>query len=117
MPNGLPALQAFLQEQFEGRFNVTQVTATLTTAQSQILTSNFERMAVVIVNQSGSVVFVNLGQFVNLTTGIQLAPNGGALFMNMRDDLILPGVEMFAWSAIGSATITVLTVFRTAGTP
>jgi hypothetical protein len=115
MEKSLPALQQYLEERFDGRFTVNQSQPTITAVQSQILPPSFERMAVQIINQGGSIVYLCLGPFQSLTSGIQLSPNGGGVFMNAHDDLVLPGVEMYAWTASGGASLTIFTCHRYRG--
>jgi hypothetical protein len=115
MSKHLPALQTYLEERFNGRFTVDQTTPVLTAVQSEILPSNFERMAVQIINQSGSIIYLCLGPFKSLTSGIQLSPNGGGLFINCHDDLVLTGVEIYAWCPSGAANLSVFSCYRYRG--
>lgn len=115
MSKNLPVLQSYLEERFGGRFDVAQTQPTLTSVQIMILPPSFERMAVQIINQSAAVVYICIGPFQSLLSGIQLSPNGGGLFINAHDDLVLPGVEYYAWTASGGAKLSIFSCFRYRG--
>ena len=109
------ALQEFLEERFGGRFTIAPSQPAITNVQSQVLPNDFERMAYIMVNPGGSIVFVNFGTFQNLTSGIQLAPNGGSVSVNAHDDLCLPGFEAYAWTVSGASTLSIFAVKRYRG--
>lgn len=58
------------------------------------------RLALTIINLAATAVYVKPHPTVSATSGIRLAPSGGSMSLNWRDDLHLVGYE---WSAIGDA--------------
>ena len=69
------------------------------TADLIIAQNNPRRLALVIINLSANVVYVKPGSPAATTSGIRLAPSGGSVSMDWRNDLHLPSLE---WHAIAS---------------
>lgn len=116
MPIKVPALQQYLQDQFGGSFEVLESTVDLSTTAKRVISNNYERMGLTVVNLSANDVFMGLTNTVSTTFGIELIGSGAALLINARDDLALVGHEWYGLTNTSTATLYIQEVVRYLGT-
>lgn len=74
-------------------------------AASRIVPQNANRLGLVIVNLSANNVFIAFDNQVSASHGIFLAPNGGSISMNYKDDFELVGFEVFGIASAAGSNI------------
>lgn len=108
----IPALQAYIEKEFGGRFDYSLKSVTVGTSVTKVVDHNFERMALAIIQLGSGSLYLSPLRTVSSSEGIALVAAGGSATFTARNDLVLPGVE---WWGVGSAagqTVFVLEVFR-----
>ncbi len=75
-----------------------------------ILRANPNRFAVLFVNLGTVAIFLRPQRTATLTSGFQLAAGGGSLFINWREDLVLPALEWHAIASIDNQTLEIWSV-------
>lgn len=78
---------------------------TLGIAATRIVPQNADRLGLVITNLSANNVFIAFDNQVSSTHGIFLAPNGGSISMNYKDDFELVGFEVFGLASAAGSNI------------
>lgn len=78
---------------------VTQVETTIT----RLVKNNPNRVGLTIINLGGYPIYLTPTPDPATTKGIYLNSNGGALALNVNEDLILPSYEWYAIAATASA--------------
>jgi hypothetical protein len=68
------------------------------------------RIGLTMVNLSANVIYISPDSVPSATHGIRLAPSGGNITLNWREDTHLVGLE---WSMLGSAAASDITVIET----
>jgi hypothetical protein len=74
--------------------------ATIGTTAATLFRANSARVAFIIVNLSGNIMFVRPSRPAATTAGIRLGANGGFLAAHWKEDLLLPSRE---WAIIADA--------------
>ena len=93
------------------------VTNVAGTTVATFLRQNPKRLAFVVVNLGGLPVYVGFTGDLSATKGIYLAPNGGNLFSNFREDFHLVGYEWYCYAAAANTPIYVQEVQLVTGEP
>ncbi len=78
----------------------------------KIVPNNPNRFALLIMNLGSVAMYVKPSLDVSATSGIRLAPNGGQISLNWREDFHLTGWD---WYAIADAAATELFVLEVVG--
>ena len=108
MPASLAAaIEAEIGGPTEPRVN--PVTSSVGTSVARIASANPNRFALTIVNLGAVAIYVAPDNAPSSTRGIRLAPSGGALTLNWRDDFQLAGWD---WFAIADAAATAIFVME-----
>ncbi len=110
-----PALQAFLEEQFEGAFYVRKNTVVVAGTPTLLAPNNYERLGLIIINLSTADLYIAPDSGVSTAAGILLTGSGSTASMTARDDLVLVGYDWHALSADPPANVYVLEVIRYRG--
>lgn len=102
----------YLAKTFGGRFTVATTTPLATTAGIALLANDPERVFISVVNLGDFPVRVNHRDIPTLGGGWLLAPSGGMLSFNLRDDFIMPQLSWYALGVGGSSGVSVTNVRR-----
>lgn len=78
------------------------------TADKIIARNDPGRVALVVVNLSANIAYIRPIRIATSTASIRLAPSGGSIAMNWRDDLILQALEWHAIASVDNSSIFVL---------
>lgn len=108
----LTALEAFLREQYGGRFTVEPTTVAIQTALTQAVGNDFERMALTFINVGANDIYLTPDRSAAVGNGILLGATGGFLSLTARDDLVLVGWSWFGVAATGATNLLVFAVKR-----
>ena len=91
------AIGQYLEIEFGGLYTIQSgVYAVPNTGFQQLLPVDFERVWVAFVNVLGIPMQLCAGQPPAATSGFQLSTYGSTLIVDMRTDLILPGLDWYA---------------------
>ncbi len=110
-----PALQAYLEEQFEGAYYVRDRTISVGGVAMEIAPNNFERLGLVMVNLSTANLYLSPSSKVSPTSAILLTGSGSTASLTAHNDLVLVGYGWYAISAVPPANVFVLEVIRYRG--
>lgn len=110
---GVAAPYALAQREYGGVLLGEETVVTVAATMTELAGGDPERVLLVFVNLSLNVVFLAPSIQVSTSRGIRLAPNGGFLSMNAREDGILQTLQWFAVTDVGSATVFRVTQRRT----
>ncbi len=72
---------------------------------ARLLSNNPRRIGFVLINLSVNPIYLSLTAAVAATRGIYLAPNGGFVTMNLRDDFTLPTREWWVIAPAGASNL------------
>lgn len=112
MPNApyekLTALEAYLREQFGGRFTVESSTVSIATTLTKAIDNDFERMGLTFINIGANDIHLTPSRDASSSKGVLLGANGGFLSLVAKDDLILVG---WSWFAVATTSATDLLIF------
>lgn len=78
----------------------------------ELVNNDPERVHLTIVNLSINTLVVAPFRDVTLTNGIVLAPSGGNITLNVREDLILPSLNWYAIAGGAASNVFINTVRR-----
>lgn len=106
------ALVAYLEKEFEGHYTLQTYKSVVPTTPERILSNSMERMAYVLVNLGGSPIVLSLGKPALPYEGILISPSGGAFITDCTNDLVVPGIELYAWCPTGSSNVVIFSVER-----
>lgn len=108
----LPALEAFLQSEFGGRFDVKTTSVSVATALTQVVKHNMERMGLVFVNVGSNDVHITPSREASGSVGILLGSSGGFLSLTARNDLVLVGFDWFGVASTASSDVYIIEILR-----
>jgi len=77
-----------------------------------VVDGNGDRVGLVIVNLSTNILYISLDSGVSSTNGIELAPSGGSVSMDVTRDFTLPSRRWYGLAGGASSSVYVLEVFR-----
>ena len=103
--SGLSALQDFMRKEFGGIAEIISGVISVTTGITPLVGNDPDALALTFINVSANTVYVTPDNSVSVTRGIVLNSGGGAVSLNVRDDLTLPGYEWYAISSAGTADV------------
>ena len=106
------ALELFLQAEYFGDFTVSSYTPTIVAAPAVILQHSYERLSYVVVNVGNADLYLSIGPSPNAGTGIVLGANGGSMSVNAKEDLAIPGTELYGWCPVGATSCLIQAVER-----
>ena len=90
--------------------NLGGLTDTVGASATQLLRIGPNRLALTIVNNSATTVYVHPTNDVSSSLGVVLAAGGGNLELNWRDDFDVVGLEWWAVAAVAGAKVTIYEV-------
>lgn len=100
-----------LFQQIEQEFGVRTRSAenredvTIDTTSTIVLRADGGRLAFTIINLGSNAVFIRPNNAATATLGIRIAPGGGSVSMNFKDDFSLVGKEFHAITSSSTSTI------------
>ena len=80
-------------------------TEAMTTSAAVLLRADSGRLAALVVNLGAEAVFIRPNGIPSATVGIRLAPTGGSLSMNFREDFSIVGKEWQGLTASATSTL------------
>lgn len=95
-------------ERFGGRLAKDQRTVTLDTDGVTVAPHDHDRVSLVIINVSTSVIWLSLEQPPVAGVGIRIASGGGALLLDVEEDPLLVGTNWYGVVPSGSHDIVVI---------
>lgn len=110
--NRRPAIAEFLANEFGGYFREQLRDVVVGLSVVEVVPLNYERVGLVIVNLGGTDVIVRPGPAPTLTSGIRLGAGGGAMTVNVREDMIMSGLQWSGISSVAGQTVFALEVVR-----
>lgn len=108
----LPVLEAYLREQYGGRFLVQPQTVTIDTTLTQAIGNDFERMGLTIINTGANDVHLTPDKSATTSIGVLLGANGGFLSLTAKDDLILVGWSWYAIATTAASQLLLMPIKR-----
>ena len=115
MPISKPALQEYLESEFQGAFYVRSKTVAVAATPTIAVPNDFERLGLVIINLSASDLYLAPDPEVSTTSGILLTGSGSSLSLVAHDDLVLVGYGWYALATAAPQSIYTLEVLRYRG--
>jgi hypothetical protein len=114
MPNPTPAGAALshLREKYRGNFREIESFPIIGVAAAQVVANSADRLGLLIMDLGASTLFVSTLQTVNANAGIQVAPNGGGMALNVDEDFTLVTRQLFGISPGGNTQLYVLELVR-----
>ena len=113
MPAGLYGAAAeFLRERYAGELTENETTATIGTTFGQVVSSNPDRLGLLIINLSANTVYVSINSDVSATNGIRLGATGGSVSFNVTDDGMLLTRTWYGLATGAGSSIYVLDLSR-----
>lgn len=112
-----PALQAYLEAQFGGSFEVKTKTVSVGLTATKVVDHNWERMGLVLVLLGANKVYLAPDSEPTSTHGIELISSGASISMNAHDDLAMVGHEWYGLADTAPSDVYVLEVLRYQGKP
>lgn len=110
------AVQKFLRDKFGGACRDEEFEVSVTQAPVQLVPFDFERVVLIVINNSSEPKHIATTSAVNGTLaapyGIRLAPNGGLIAFNVDEDAILPALRWWASAETLTQDLLVITVRR-----
>lgn len=110
-------VEEWVAKEYGGLFTTDADTLTIGTSPIVIAQSNFERVALILINLSPNVVYAAINGTPSASEGIYLAPSGGNFTSVMRNDLVLQSFEFSAVAPAGNSSLYVVEVTRYAKLP
>ncbi len=110
-----PALQEYLESEFEGAFYVRSQTIAAAASPTLVVPNDFERLGLVLINLSSSDLYLAPDPGVSATSGILLTGSGSSLSLVAHDDLVLVGYGWYALATAAPQSIYTLEVLRYRG--
>lgn len=108
----LTALEAFLREQYGGRFTVEPTTVSVGTGLTKVVDNDFERMALTFINIGANDVYITPSRDAADGKGVLLGATGGFLSLTARDDLVLVGWSWFGVAHTAASNVLIFPVKR-----
>jgi hypothetical protein len=108
----LPVLEAYLREQYGGRFRVESSTVSIGTSLTRAITSDFERMGLTMINTGANDIHLTPNRSATTAIGILLGSNGGFLSLTAKDDLILTGWDWWGIATTAASTLLLIQLLR-----
>jgi len=105
-PQGVVA--DWLLRTYGGLFTHSEANPSIGITSTLLVNNDPERVHLTIINLSVNTVVVAPFQGVTLTNGIVLAPSGGSITMNVREDLQLPSLNWYAIAGAPASNLFVL---------
>jgi hypothetical protein len=102
----------YLQSRFGGLLREREIDVTVGLAVAVAIPRDNERMSMTVMNLSANAVYLAPSSNVSATRCLRLAPNGGAISMNVDEDGLLPVVQWWGLAAGAGSTLYVLAVRR-----
>lgn len=81
----------------------------------RVVPNNPDRLGLIIINLSANVIYMGFDNRVATTRGIYLAPSGGQMVMNYKEDFELVGQEMWGLATGANSGIHVIEVIGVKG--
>ena len=106
------AALAYAIQQLGGMLNEVDSNPTCQLTATKLLNGNGDRVGLIIVNAGANPVWLSFTADVSTTNGIQLAPSGGNISMNVRDDFTLPTRDWWGIATGGTSQIFIIELVR-----
>lgn len=101
-------LSILSREYFKGRTYTRQTAATVGLTVATIVRGNPNRVGLMLVNNSASIIYIGFDVDTTTTHGIPIAGNGGNLTMNVRSDGEAVGAEIVGLSSVAARPVTII---------
>lgn len=106
------AAREWTQQELGGPCNEQESNPTIATSVTTVIEGNGDRVGLVMINLGTNNVFVSLASDVGSSKGVFLAPSGGAVTLDVRDDFTLVSRKWFGIAITGSSVVYVLEIVR-----
>jgi len=103
--SGLSALNDFMNKEFGGVAEIISGVISVTTGMTPLVGNDPDALALTLINVSANTVYVTPDNSASPSRGIVLNSGGGAVSLNVRDDLTLPGYEWYGVASAGTADV------------
>lgn len=106
------AALSHLREKYRGNFREIESFPIIGVAAAQVVANNPDRLGLLVMDLGANTLFVSTLQSVSANAGIQVAPNGGGMALNVDEDFTLVTRLLFGIAPAGNTQLYVLELVR-----